>query len=204
MSTANDYRIRKADFILGGYNLKDLPSTGKSEIAFLGRSNAGKSSLVNRLTNRKSLARVSRTPGRTQQINLFEVDLLTPAGESIEFNLADLPGYGYGRFSKGRRQSLSSLIVSYLETRAELALVCLLQDSKRQPEGDELAVRDLCFENGISLLVVATKCDRLSKKDLQKQTKSISESYRLLPEDLLISGQGVSIAKFWDRVVPLL
>jgi GTP-binding protein len=200
----SEYRIRSADFILGGYSLADLPESDQPEIAFLGRSNVGKSTLVNRLTGRKNLARVSSTPGRTQQINIFDVNALTATDRIVQFSLADLPGYGYAKFSKSRREVMSRLIVRYLQERASLRVVCLLNDSKRLPEADEIAIRSLCFENDISLLICMTKCDRLRNKDLQKQLTAISDAYGLMRDDVIITGEKTPATAIWNRIIPLL
>lgn len=200
----SEFRIRKAEFIIGAFKLADIPPSDLPEVAFLGRSNVGKSSLINRLTGRKSLARVSSTPGRTQQINVFEIDALTRDNTPVLFSMVDLPGYGYARFSKARREVMSRLIVEYVERSPRLQVVCLLNDSKRLPEADELAIRDLCSAAGVHLLVCPTKCDRLKSKDLQKQLAAIARAYGLEQKDLVVTGEKTPAPKVWERILPLL
>jgi GTP-binding protein len=202
--TVNDIKIRKADFTVGAFKLSDIPRNDLPQVAFVGRSNVGKSSLINRLTGRKSLARVSSTPGRTQQINIFEIDALTGSDAPTLFSMVDLPGYGFAKFSKARREVMSRLIVDYVAGSEQLKVVCLLNDSKRLPEQDELAIRDLCAQADVHLLVCATKCDRLKSKDLQKQLAAIAAAYNLEKKDLVITGEKTPAVKVWERILPLL
>jgi GTP-binding protein len=129
----------------------DLP-----EIAFSGRSNVGKSTLLNRLVRRRSLARVSRSPGRTREINFFRVN--------SAFVLADLPGYGYARISKERQAAWRPLIESYLGRTPTLRGIVLLLDARHDPSDDDLAMLDYVSELGLPTLVAVTKIDKLSKK----------------------------------------
>lgn len=123
------------------------------EVAFAGRSNVGKSSLLNRLVNRKKAARVSNTPGRTREINFFEVN--------GQFILADLPGYGYARISKEQRAAWRPLIEGYLRDNAMLRGVVLLLDARRHPSEDDLQMLDFLASVGTPTIIVATKIDKL-------------------------------------------
>jgi len=129
------------------------PETSLPEIAFAGRSNVGKSSLLNRLVRRKAFARVSRTPGRTREINFFEVN--------GRFVLADLPGYGYARISKERRAEWRPLIEAYLRRSPNLRGVVLLIDARRDPTDDDLQMLDFLSEVGAPTIVAITKVDKL-------------------------------------------
>jgi len=129
------------------------PETSLPEIAFAGRSNVGKSSLLNRLVRRKAIARVSRTPGRTREINFFEVN--------GRFVLADLPGYGYARISKERRAEWRPLIEAYLRRSPNLRGVVLLIDARRDPTDDDLQMLDFLSEVGAPTIVAITKVDKL-------------------------------------------
>ena len=129
------------------------PETTLPEIAFAGRSNVGKSSLLNRLVRRKAFARVSRTPGRTREINFFEVN--------GRFVLADLPGYGYARISKERRAEWRPLIEGYLRRSPSLRGVVLLIDARRDPTDDDLQMLDFLSEVGAPTIVALTKVDKL-------------------------------------------
>lgn len=130
------------------------PDSVLPEIAFAGRSNVGKSSLLNRLVRRKAFARVSRTPGRTREINFFEVN--------HKFVLADLPGYGYARISKERRAEWRPLIEGYLRQSANLRGVVQLIDARREPSEDDLQLLDFLGEIGTPTIVAITKVDKLS------------------------------------------
>jgi GTP-binding protein len=130
------------------------PQTTLPEVAFAGRSNVGKSSLLNKLVRRKAFARVSNTPGRTREINFFEVN--------GTFVLADLPGYGYARVSKERRAEWRPLIESYLRRSVNLRGVVLLIDIRRDPSDDDLQMLDFLAEVGVPTIVAVTKVDKLS------------------------------------------
>ena len=149
------FKIIDTKFI-GGYNfLKDLPKD-YPQIALLGRSNAGKSTLVNRLCNRKSLAKTSKTPGRTQEFNFFEVTYKAN-DELKKFHLVDLPGFGFAKFSKVKQNALSKNIVNYLTSDLPLLGILLLNDSRRTPKEDEFAIQKLCFNyNNIRFITKET------------------------------------------------
>jgi GTP-binding protein len=195
------YEVIQADFETGAHNLGQMPQTGLPEVAFVGRSNVGKSSLINRVTARKSLARTSGTPGRTQEINFFRIQLRTESVRA-ECYCVDLPGFGYGKFSKGKRQAMSRLTVEYVAKRADLTLLCLLNDSKRLPEKDELALRDLAYERGIPVLVVVTKVDRLNQKERQQQLIAIAKAFSLEVADLAVTGEKTPATQLWERICP--
>ncbi len=190
-------RIRSAEFIRGVRVLEDLPNLNLPEIAIVGRSNVGKSSLLNRLTNSSGLARVSATPGRTQEINLFEIELQNPR---VTLVLADLPGFGYSKFNKDQREDLAQLTVEYLQGRKELSLVFLLSDCRRLPEQDERAVQKVVFEAGKSLMVVLTKTDLLTKNQLNQQSRKVAEAYGLEAADLLITSKSDQGDTLWAAV----
>jgi len=143
---------RECRFVMGAVRFADIPSAVLPEIAFAGRSNVGKSSLVNALTGRRALARTSRTPGRTQQINFFDLDGVVA--------LVDLPGYGYARASKGRIRDWNQLMHDYIGGRPNLRRLCLLVDSRhglKPPDRDLIALLD---QAGVSYQAVLTKADK--------------------------------------------
>lgn len=146
------------EFVWGTGDINSLPPESLPEIAFVGRSNAGKSSLINALTNRKTLARVSHTPGRTREINFFKL------GDRLM--LADLPGYGYAKASKTITAEWQKLIFSYLRGRASLRRVSLLIDARRGVLDLDKEVMDLLDEAAVSFGIVLTKIDKLSPEEV--------------------------------------
>jgi GTP-binding protein len=142
------------------------PPAELPEVAFIGRSNAGKSSLLNRLVRRSALARVSKTPGRTREINFFRVN--------DRFVLADLPGYGYARLPREQRANWRPLVESYLRHSATLRGVVQVLDVRRDPTAEDFRVRDLLADIGVPVLVVATKTDTLGARAAQDRLAAIA------------------------------
>jgi GTP-binding protein len=169
-------KITSAEFIKSAFNESHWTTDGLSEIAFLGRSNVGKSSLLNSLLQRKGLARTSNTPGRTQSINFFLIN------ESFYF--ADLPGYGYARVSKTMRQDWGKMAEQYLAERNELALSIQLVDSRHQPTQLDRQLHEWLVYHRKNHLIVATKTDKLSSIKLKKSLQQIEQS---LPGSELIA-----------------
>lgn len=159
-------KVTSAEFIKSAFSLKDWPRDGRPEIAFLGRSNVGKSSLLNMLLQRKSLARTSNTPGRTQSINFFLVN--------DSFYFVDLPGYGFAKVSKTMRAEWGSMAEEYLSKRDELALSIQLVDARHEPSALDLQLNEWLAFNDKERVIVATKSDKLSANELVKQTRLIS------------------------------
>jgi GTP-binding protein len=143
------------DFVISAARLDQLPDTGLPEIAFAGRSNVGKSSLINALAGRKALARVSVTPGRTRELNFFTL------GKDAEFYLVDMPGYGYARAPKGEIKGWTRLIRDYLKGRRELKRVFLLIDARHGIKTNDHETMTLMDEAAVSYQVVLTKADKL-------------------------------------------
>jgi GTP-binding protein len=147
------------------------PETTLPEVAFAGRSNVGKSSLLNRLVRRKAFARVSRTPGRTREINFFEVN--------GRFVLVDLPGYGYAQISKSRRAEWRPLIEGYLRGSRNLRGVVQLLDIRRDPSDDDLQMLDFLGEIGTPTIVAVTKADKLSPRAAADRVRELTASLGL-------------------------
>lgn len=171
--------IRKLEFI-GGMAAADgwRPESELPEVAFAGRSNVGKSSLLNTLVRRKSFARVSRTPGRTREINFFRVN--------SHFVLADLPGYGYARISKEKKADWKPLIEAYLRHTPALAGVVQLLDIRRDPSDDDIQMLDYLAELELPTVVVLTKRDKVSRLEADKRAGEIMESLSLSKEQLIL------------------
>ena len=148
------------DFVAGAATVAQLPPLGLPEVAFAGRSNVGKSSLINALTGRKALARVSHTPGRTQQINFFSL--------ADRLMLVDLPGYGYAAVSKQKVANWTGLIEDYLKGRPQLKRVCLLIDARHGLKETDKAAMELMDSSAVVYQVVLTKADKLKPGPLAK------------------------------------
>lgn len=146
------------DFVLGVVNLDQLPDADLPEVAFAGRSNVGKSSLINALTNRKTLARTSNTPGRTREINFFNL-----AGRLM---LADLPGYGYARVPKAQVEVWTRLVNSYLRGRPSLRRACVLIDARHGIKESDIGVMKMLDAAAVSYQIVLTKADKVKAADL--------------------------------------
>jgi GTP-binding protein len=170
--------IRNVEFI-GGMAEKHgwRPESSLPEVAFAGRSNVGKSSLLNSLVRRKSFARVSRTPGRTREINFFRVN--------NTFVLVDLPGYGYARISKARKAEWRPMIESYLRRTTQLRGIVLLLDIRREPSEDDRAMLDFLAELGVPTIVALTKADKLTKADAREKVAEVSRMLALEPDQVI-------------------
>jgi GTP-binding protein len=162
------------------------PQSTLPEVAFAGRSNVGKSSLLNKLVRRKAFARVSNTPGRTREINFFEVN--------GQFVFADLPGYGYARISKERRAEWRPLIESYLRRSVNLRGVVQLLDVRRDPSGEDLQMLEFLAEVGAPTIVAITKVDKLSRGAIAKRIGDITAALGLDDDQVIpfsaVTGMG--------------
>jgi GTP-binding protein len=161
------------EFFFGANKAGILPEENLPEIAFIGKSNVGKSSLINSFTSRKSLARVSHTPGRTQQINFFKVRDI--------FNIIDLPGYGYAKVSKADHANWEKLILQYLKNRQTLNLIFLLVDGRHGMKEHDIQVMRLIEDLGINYWLLYTKSDKVPMKDREKLTIFAQETSRTKP-----------------------
>lgn len=161
-------KIHRAELLQSCGNVRQFPSDGLPEVAFLGRSNVGKSSLLNALVGRKQLARTSSTPGKTRLIHFFHV---VAGGDDIA--LVDLPGYGWARVSRKERGSWAKLVEGYLEDRPPLRLAILLQDLRRDFSEDETLLLDWLAERGVPWQVVVTKTDKLKPMRRAKRLKEL-------------------------------
>ena len=167
-------KVNNVSLAAVGVKMSQYPTDGKPEIAFAGKSNVGKSTLINAMIGRKSLARTSSQPGKTRTINFYDV-------EDILY-IVDLPGYGYAQRSKEQRQNWGSLIESYLtlENR-DIRLVCMLTDARHDPTKDDLLMYDYLMNTEFLFCVVATKCDKLNKTETEKRRKYLAEKFGAEP-----------------------
>ena len=159
----NTMNYNKAEFTASYGLFKQIPASDRPEFAFSGHSNVGKSSLINKLLNRKSLARVSATPGKTSTINFFSVDGI---------HIVDLPGYGYAKVSQSEKKRWAELIEGYLHDERELALVFQLIDFRHKPTADDVMMIDFLIDSGIPFVVVLTKADKLRKKEREARREA--------------------------------
>ena len=164
---------RNCEFMMSCANLRDLPDYGLSEVAFIGRSNVGKSSLINALVGRNDLARTSNTPGRTQLLNFFNL-----AGEMI---LVDLPGYGYAKVSRSQVKDWTKLVRKYLVGRPTLRRVCVLVDSRHGLKDSDIDMMKMLDEAAVSYQVILTKIDKKKAKDLDGLKEKIETTLKKHP-----------------------
>ena len=155
-----------------------LPDNKYPEIAFAGKSNVGKSSLINGLLNRKSLARTSATPGKTQTINFYNVN--------DELYLVDLPGYGYAKVSEAEKVKWGQLIERYLHNSKQLKAVFLLIDIRHEPSANDRMMYDWVVDMGYNPIIIATKLDKIKRSQIQKQMKLIKTTLNLVPGTIII------------------
>jgi GTP-binding protein len=157
---------KECTFVMGVARIDDLPADNLPEIAFAGRSNVGKSSLINALTGRKTLARTSNTPGRTQQLNFFDL--------GGRLTIVDLPGYGYAKAPKGEVDRWNRLIRKYLKGRVGLRRLCVLIDARHGLKVSDRQVMDLLAESAVVYQIVLTKTDKVKAGDLVKRREEIA------------------------------
>lgn len=150
-----------------------LPENDKPEVAFAGKSNVGKSSLINALMNRKSYARISATPGKTQTINFYNIN--------DEMYLVDLPGYGYARVSEREKERWGKMIERYLHSSAQLKAVFLLIDIRHDPSANDRMMYKWVVEQGYNPIIIATKLDKIKRSQVQKHVKMLKEGLDLVP-----------------------
>lgn len=172
--------IHNAQIAVSAVKPTQYPKTGVPEFAFVGRSNVGKSSLINKVLNRKSLARVSSTPGKTITINFYDID------ESIF--LVDLPGYGYAKRSQSEISEWGDMIESYLSNRPQLKQIFLLVDSRHIPTKDDIMMLEWIrtVRPDDSVIVIATKTDKLKKSEREYNLNRIYEKLELTENDILV------------------
>ncbi|MBS1811408.1 MAG: YihA family ribosome biogenesis GTP-binding protein [Acidobacteria bacterium] len=185
-------KVSNAKFIASAATVASIPRETLPEIAFMGRSNVGKSSLINSLLGVKGLARTSSTPGRTQALNFFDIN-----GEML---FVDLPGYGYAKVSKADRQHWGKLIEKYLAQRSTLVLCILIVDARHEPSPLDLQMKSWLEHFGLSFLVVTTKIDKLSANE---QRASLLRAQKVLATERLIPYSAFTRAgakQLWDAI----
>ncbi len=170
--------FNKAEFILSAVKQSAFIHDGRPQITFAGRSNVGKSSVINRIVNRKNFARVGATPGKTSQINYFLID--------GQVYFTDLPGYGYAKVSKEERDRWGRLMESYFQEENLISVGVLIVDARHKPTADDITMCDWFKGTGCPMIVVANKLDKLKKSEIEPNLQRIWETLELGEEDILI------------------
>ena len=171
-------KITKSDIEAVAVKPSQYPPDNLKEIAFAGRSNVGKSSLLNLLTGRKKLAKVSGSPGKTRTINFYVIN--------DEFRIVDLPGYGYAKVSKSVSQDWGAMMEKYFQTRENLVKVIQLVDIRHEPSKQDVEMYNYLRYYGLDGIVVATKVDKVSRNQIPKQIKQIKQTLKLGKDDIVI------------------
>ena len=190
-------KVRSAEFIMSNSNVMKAPKDRIPEYAFIGRSNVGKSSLINMLMERKDLAKISGKPGKTQLINHFKIN--------EEWFLVDLPGYGYAKVSKKKRTIFQFFIENYFKEREQLVCTFVLIDSRHDPQKIDLEFMKFLGENQIPFCIVFTKADKLGSSKLNKQTtsykKKLLNTWETIPTSFITSSSsGLGREEFLDFI----
>lgn len=187
-------KVTSAQLVTSAPALENMPEVQYPEVAFLGRSNVGKSSLINALLGRRSLARTSSQPGKTRLFNFYLVN------ES--FYLVDMPGYGYARFAQAERLRLRSLICRYITERESLRAVIHAVDFRHEPSSDDKEFSSILLASNVPFLVVATKCDKVPISRHHKHQKVISTSLGIPQEQVLVTSAEVKrgLDDVWARL----
>ena len=177
--------IKSAEFVISNTDVKKCPASTLPEYAFIGRSNVGKSSLINMLTQRKGLAMTSQKPGKTQLINHFLIN--------NEWHLVDLPGYGFARVGQSNRERLKSIIEDHILEREQLTNLFILLDCRHEPQKIDLEFIEWAGENGVPFALVFTKADKLSKgklaSNIEAYKQTLLESWEELPPIFITSSE---------------
>ena len=173
-----------------------IPETSMPEVAFAGRSNVGKSSLINALMNRKAYARTSAPPGKTQTINYYNVN--------DEIFLVDLPGYGYTKASVKAKEQWGKMVERYLKRSEKLTKVFLLIDSRHEPSANDKMMYDWVVDSGFRPVIIATKSDKLKKTEKEKNKRIIRDALNMQKEDILIlvsAAKKEGIDEVWEEIL---
>lgn len=187
--------IKKAELTAVAVAPTGYPTIGYPEVALAGRSNVGKSSLINKMLNRKALARISGTPGKTRTINFYNIN--------DEIHIVDLPGYGYAKVSKGEKEKWGGIIETYLTSRDELKMLIQLVDVRHEPTADDKLMYSWIKQKNLPTVIVATKADKISKNQMFKNLSIIKKALGVAPEDrfvLFSSESGLGREELWEII----
>ena len=189
-------KIRSAEITMSAVNKSQYPDEGIPEIALVGRSNVGKSSIVNTLLNRRNFARTSSTPGKTRTINFYLIN--------NEFFFVDLPGYGYAKIAKSEKEKWGKIMERYLADREELCAIFLLVDIRHEPSNDDVMMYEWIKHFGYKCVVIATKSDKISRGQYQKHISIIRKKLQLEKDEKVIpisSLKKTGVEDVWNEIV---
>ena len=181
-------QIKQSKFLISVANSGNLPEYTAPEIAIAGKSNVGKSSFINFLVNNKKMAKTSSTPGRTRLLNYFEIN-------NGEFNIVDLPGYGFAKAPKSEIAKWGAMIEGYFQNSDKLKNVFILVDSRHQPSQDDIQLVSYFFYYHIPFTIVATKIDKLSRSQIAKSKKIIAETFRIGVDNIIMTSSEKKLGK---------
>ena len=179
------FRIIESKFIKSAVKLKDYPASAYTEIAFVGKSNVGKSSLINTILNRKAIAKISRTPGKTRLINFFEIQFRTNNEKEGLIYFVDLPGYGYAKVSKAERKSWKKMIQNYFDKRLQLKGVIAIIDIRHKADPKDIILFEMLKKKEIPFAVIATKSDKIGKSKIMKTIKKLKSELKIENQEIL-------------------
>lgn len=186
-------RVNDARILVSAVTPSQYPQNNLCDIAFAGRSNVGKSSLINKLTGRKALARISATPGKTATINFYEID--------FKLNLVDLPGYGFAKVSKAEKEKWGKMIETYLATREKLVSVIQLVDIRHKPSPEDLMMMEWIKGSGFEPIVIATKKDKLKKNQIQNAVNIIKNTLEINSVIPFSAKTGDGFDEVWEAIL---
>ncbi|MEG0050781.1 MAG: ribosome biogenesis GTP-binding protein YihA/YsxC [Terrisporobacter sp.] len=189
-------KIRSSEIVVSAIKRDQYPTEELPEIAFVGRSNVGKSSATNALLNRRNFARTSQTPGKTRTINFYLIN--------EEFYFVDLPGYGYAKVSKSEKDKWGTIMERYLQERPELCAIFLLVDIRHEPTNDDVMMYEWIKHFGYDCVVIATKSDKISRGQYQKHISIIRKKLNLEKDEKIIplsSSKKTGVEDVWNEIV---
>lgn len=187
-------KIKSTDFLISAVKPEQYPEGELPEIAFAGRSNVGKSSMINMLLNRKNFARTSSTPGKTQTLNFYEIDQ--------KFRFVDLPGYGYAKVSKTQHESWGKIMNTYFKNRDNLIEIILLVDIRHKPTAMDVEMYNWILDAGFNGIIIATKADKLGQSQIQKQMNLIRKTLKASDQLMIPISVPKRLNKYkvWDLI----
>lgn len=188
-------KVNQAEMVISAVKPEQYPEDGLPEFALAGRSNVGKSSFINKMINRKSLARTSSKPGKTQTLNFYKIE--------NQLYFVDVPGYGYAKVSKKEREAWGQMIEKYITGRSILQAVILIVDLRHSPTSDDKMMYDFLKHYNIPTIVIATKADKIPKGKWDKHKKIVKETLNMEKRDPLIlfsSETGVGVEEAWTEI----